>query len=396
MTMAAVMGHGSAATAMASSALASVEVFDRLDAAEAMWRGMETPDHRFTPFQRFDFVSAWHSHVGVRESARPFIVVAFDVRRRPLVLLPLCVKSENGVRVARFFGGKHSTFNMPLMARDFAGAVSKHEAETLLHLIRARSDRPDLLVLDRQPVRWVDVANPLALLPTHPCVNACPLLTFAPGAPPNERVSKSFRQRLKGKERKYAALPGYRYLIAQSDAEIGHILDAFFTIKPQRMAAAGLPNVFADPGTRAFIYQACHARRPDGARVIEIHALECDEEVIAIFAGVADGHRFSMMFNTYTMSENAKYSPGLILLRHIIDTYAERGYGAIDLGIGADDYKRLFCKDDEPIVDSFLPLTLKGSLAAVGLSSLSRAKRFVKQTPALAHMAQALRSALRG
>ena len=59
-----------------------------------------------------------------------------------------------------------------------------------------------------------------------------------------------------------------------------------------------------------------------GNRVIDIHALECDEEVIAIFAGVADGHRFSMMFNTYTMSGSSKYSPGLILMRDIIDYYA--------------------------------------------------------------------------
>jgi CelD/BcsL family acetyltransferase involved in cellulose biosynthesis len=118
--------------------------------------------------------------------------------------------------------------------------------------------------------------------------------------------------------------------------------------------------------------------------------------VIAIFAGVADGHRFSMMFNTYTLSENARYSPGLILLRHIIDSYAERGYTAIDLGIGSDEYKRLFCKDDEAIFDSFLPLTARGSLAALGLSSLAHAKRFVKRTPALAHIAQALRGALHG
>ena len=48
--------------------------------------------------------------------------------------------------------------------------------------------------------------------------------------------------------------------------------------------------------------------------------------MIAIFAGVADGRRFSMMFNTYTMSGNSRYSPGLILMRNIIDHYAERGY----------------------------------------------------------------------
>ena len=101
-----------------------------------------------------------------------------------------------------------------------------------------------------------------------------------------------------------------------------------------------------------------------GGHAIDIHALECDDEVIAIFAGVADDNRFSMMFNTYTLSGNSKYSPGLILMRDIIDHYAERGTTSLDLGIGSDDYKRLFCKDDEPIFDSFVPLNIRGRIAA--------------------------------
>ena len=112
-----------------------------------------------------------------------------------------------------------------------------------------------------------------------------------------------------------------------------------------------------------------------------------------MFAGVADSGRFSMMFNTYTMSENAKYSPGLILMRTIIDSYAERGVTSLDLGIGGDDYKRMFCKDDELIFDSFLPLTARGRLGAIGLSSIAHAKRIVKQSPALMQMAQKLRGA---
>ena len=115
-----------------------------------------------------------------------------------------------------------------------------------------------------------------------------------------------------------------------------------------------------------------------GGRVIDIHALECDDEVIAIFAGVADGHRFSMMFNTYTMSGNSQYSPGLILMRNIIDHYAGHDYRALDLGIGSDEYKRLFCKSDEPIFDSFIPLSLRGKMAAGAMSGVNRAKQPVK------------------
>jgi CelD/BcsL family acetyltransferase involved in cellulose biosynthesis len=133
-------------------------------------------------------------------------------------------------------------------------------------------------------------------------------------------------------------------------------------------------------------------RLANGKRAIDIHALECDEEVIALFAGVADDDRFSMMFNTYTMSDHARYSPGLILIRNIIDHYAAQGYRALDLGIGSDEYKRLFCRDDEPIFDSVVPLSGRGKLASLAISATHRAKRWIKHNPALLRLAQPLRS----
>jgi len=143
-----------------------------------------------------------------------------------------------------------------------------------------------------------------------------------------------------------------------------------------------------------FIRRACHKGLSDGGRAIEVHALVCDAEVIAIYAGVADGDRFSMMFNTYTLSGNAHFSPGLILMRHIVDHYAALNYTAIDLGIGSDDYKRLFCKSDEPIFDSFIGLNARGKMAAGSLSAMTHLKRMVKRTPALMKAAQTIRGSL--
>jgi CelD/BcsL family acetyltransferase involved in cellulose biosynthesis len=217
---------------------------------------------------------------------------------------------------------------------------------------------------------------------------------IVPDEPPTARISSSFRRRLRGKERKLQTLSGYRYCVATTDAEIKRLLDWFFFIKPLRMAEQKLPNVFAEPGVEDFIRAACMAPLSSGGHIIDIHALECDDEVFAIFAGVADGYRFSMMFNTYTMSENSRYSPGLILMRNILDHYAERGYRALDLGIGSDDYKRLFCKSDEPIFDCFVPLSLRGKVAAAAMSGINRAKHLVKHNQAVFYMAQRLRSAL--
>jgi CelD/BcsL family acetyltransferase involved in cellulose biosynthesis len=375
-----------------SNRIAGIDIIHDLAAAESVWRSLEGAQAFFTPYQRFDFLGAWQREVGESEGLAPFIVVGYDAEHRPLMLLPLTLRHAYGARCAGFMGGKHSTFNMALFDRDFAASATQTDLDGLISAISRRSEA-DVLALHQQPLRWRDLLNPLALLPHQPSANDCPLLTMEPGAAPAALVSNSFRRRLKGKERKLQSLPGYRSHVASSEADITRLLDWFFQVKPQRMAEQKLPNVFAEPGIEEFIRGACTAPQGDGRHAIDIHALECDEEVIAIFAGVADGHRFSMMFNTYTMSPNSKYSPGLILMRDIIDHYAGQGYRALDLGIGSDDYKRLFCKGDEPIFDSFIPLSQRGKLAASLMSGVNRTKRLVKHNPALLEMAQKLRNA---
>jgi CelD/BcsL family acetyltransferase involved in cellulose biosynthesis len=373
--------------------IVSIDVFRDLAEVEPIWRALEDRQHLSTPYQRFDFLASWQRTVGQREHLAPFIVVARDADRQPLLLLPLALKQQHGIRTARFMGGKHATFNMALWNREFAEVATEHDLEALIEGIKSQS-LLDVLSLHQQPLRWDDRPNPMAMLPRHASVNDCPMTTMEPGAPPPARISNSLRRRLKIKERKLQSLPGYRYHLATEDGDIKRLLDWFLRVKPLRMAEQKLPNVFAEPGVEDFVREACMTRISGGGRTIDIHVLECDEEVIALFAGVADGYRFSMMFNTYTMSEQSRYSPGLILLRYIVDRYAEQGYRSLDLGIGSDGYKRMFCKNDEPIFDCFIPLSLRGKLATSALSRINRAKYIVKHSPALLSLAQRLRSRL--
>lgn len=396
MTMAAAIENRNAGAPAwsTSSRIAAIDIFSDLDQAETVWRSLELQRHLSTPYQRFDFLRPWQRTVGTRAGFQPLIVVAYDRDRTPLLLLPLVLKQAWGLRIAHFMGGKHATFNMALWNRDFAGVACRADLDIVFAAIHER-EGIDVLVFDQQPLTWQDLPNPMGMLPRQPSVNDCPVMTIVPGTPATARVSHSMRQRLKTKERKLQALPGYRYHVAAGDADIKRLLDAFFRIKPLRMAEQNLPNVFAEPGVEQFIRESCIAPLSEGGRVIEIHALESDSEVIAVFAGVADGTRFSMMFNTYTVSAISRYSPGLILVRHIIDYYAEHGYRSLDLGVGSDGYKKLFCKVNEPIFDCFIPFSPCGSVAAIAMSASSRTKRLVKSSPALLRLAQWLRRGFR-
>ena len=99
------------------------------------------------------------------------------------------------------------------------------------------------------------------------------------------------------------------------------------------------------------------------------------------------------MFNSFDQApEIARFSPGDILLTRLIRTQCSLGRTALDLGIGEARYKRLFCKEAEDLVDVFFLVTMKGRLCAAALKRLVAAKRYVKQTPWLWWLAQALRT----
>src|SRR3981189_2291527 len=166
MTMAAAIDDGTADTGTCPKRgrTTSIHIVHDLASAEAVWRGLENEQASFSPFQRFDFVAAWQRQVGEREGLVPFIVIAYDAERRPLLLLPLALRHAYGARCAGFMGGKHSTFNMALFDRDYAASATQGDLEGLIAAIAQRSEA-DVLTLHQQPVRWRDLPNPLALLP---------------------------------------------------------------------------------------------------------------------------------------------------------------------------------------------------------------------------------------
>jgi CelD/BcsL family acetyltransferase involved in cellulose biosynthesis len=370
-----------------------VAVFDDMAAAEPFWRSLERDDAWATPYQRFDLLAAWQHHVGARQGIVPFIVTGFDVAGRPLFLWPFGRKRMGPFWLAGFLGSKHASFNLGLWRRDLADAIGASDIRNLLARIAAGRDPVDLLALYSQPRSWAGVANPFALLPRQLSAEdgSCLNLSASATAGIEAAVSPAMRSRLRIKERKLKKLAEYGYIQATSAADIDRLLDAFFALKAVHMRAQGLTNVFARPGVAEFVRQASHIKLPNGRPLIELHALEGDGEVLALYGAVVDPYRFSAMFNTYTLSNHARHSPGLILLQHMIGACAERGARSFDIGVGRAHYKSFFCKEPEPLFDTFLALTSRGRLAAPAFRTAFAAKRMIKAKPALWAAVQFLR-----
>jgi CelD/BcsL family acetyltransferase involved in cellulose biosynthesis len=372
-------------TLTAAVRIARVEVFDSLETAEPAWRQLEASGALMTPYQRFEWASLWHNHVTGRMGIKPFIVVASDEAGTPLFLLPLSLRSKRGMTIAGFFGGRHSNLNSGIWRRDVAVAITADEIRAVLAQA-AEQHNIDLLKLVTQPATLHGVVNPLALFPSQPTPDDVYVLTIS-GDTGKEALKACLKSsmigRLRTKERKLQALEGYRYLRASTPADADRILNAFFVQKSAHLQEQGISNVFDDAQVVDFLRAGCHEGLDTGKPVIELHALEGGGEVLAVFGGVNDGRRLSCMFNSYTSSENGRWSPGLILLTHLVTYCGDTHIDKFDLGAGHAFYKTIFCKDTEGAFDTILGFSARGKLTAASLSTLRDLKRRFKSTPAL-------------
>jgi CelD/BcsL family acetyltransferase involved in cellulose biosynthesis len=373
--------------------MVTVDVVDDLARAEPYWRRLEQSGALGTPYQRFDLLAAWQRHVGARSGVTPFIVIGLDHAGEPAFLWPFGRKQMGPLGLVQFLGSKHANFNVGLWRRDVAAAMTAHEVGSIVGRIAAAGRGADVLALYRLPASWNGAGNPFMLLPHQASVDISACLTIA--TPSDDVIgsilSSSMRGRLRTKERRLERLPGYRYVRAATDAEIDRLLNAFFALKSTHMAANGLANVFGEPGVAEFLREACQCKLANGFPLIELHALEGGGEVLALFGTIVDDYRFSSMFNTYTLGEAGRQSPGLILLTHMIEDCARRGSRSFDIGVGRAHYKSFFCKETEPLFDVFLPLTARGRVFAPALSTAFATKRMIKDKPALWAAVQALR-----
>jgi CelD/BcsL family acetyltransferase involved in cellulose biosynthesis len=382
-----------------ADALACVEIHQDMAAARTAWQRLEREDALLSPYQRYGWASLWQSHVGERRGAVPFILVGSNSAGTPLFLWPFVRMRTGNLTVVRFFGGKHSNINIALWNRDFAATFGADAMRAILADIAPASHGIDLFMLINQPATWDGIANPFLHLPHQRAPDDLQQLSINGPADEDElkaRIQTIIRSRLRTKQRKLQKLDGYRYLRAATAEDVDRHLDAFFAQKAAHLSAQGLPNVFAEPGIEAFLRAACHDDLATGRPQIEIHALEGAGEVLAMFAGVADQRRYSSMFNSYTLSENARQSPGLVLLTHLVSSCIGRKLPSFDLGVGDARYKRILCKEVLPLYDGYWPVTLRGYAAACTARPVAALKRLIKSTPVAWNTIQSVRRRLAG
>lgn len=360
-----------------------ITVTGDIAAVEADWRLLETRA-LVTPYQAYGWVRPFVETVGAAERMTFRHVVIRDASASALAILPLVITRRNGIRFAEFIGGKHANYHMGLYASDFAALLGAGTTRLLLAEIGAAIGGLDAFIFVNQPTQWQGIANPLAALAAGPSPSGAYKLSLVPGdgdGSLRRSMSSHAHKKLKNKRNRFAGFGPSEVVRAREPAQIARVIDAFLRQKAARFRMMGVPDPFAPPSVRRFLE---HAAQPDGDRppVLELYSLDVAGQSVATYVGAVQAGRFSGMATSFDMdSEVAKTSPGEILLVELIKLKGREGTTVFDLGVGEARYKTTICDERDELVDSFLPLTVKGH-AFAGIARAKRwAKRRIKASP---------------
>lgn len=188
---------------------------------------------------------------------------------------------------------------------------------------------------------------------------------------------------------------GYSHVIAHSPQERCELLQAFFRQKAARFASQGIPDVFRDQSVKDFFYDLANFPETGTDSLLELHAIRLhgeNEGVIAAIAGLSRKQdHIICQFGSIDESVS-ELSPGELLFWLMIERACHQRAAIFDFGVGDQLYKRSWCPLFTVQHDIFLPITVKGRIAAAAYVAIARTKSLIKSNPALYALIQRFRA----
>ena len=373
----------------AYSALAAaqfqVELFDTLQAAEAIWRSLEARAV-LTPYQGYDWITALLA-AGAEQNSRVAVVVIRQAGH-VVALLPLGLRKRRGLLEAHVLGTGQSNADWLMAEPGFA--PNKADLHRIFALVGQAIGGVDLLSLSNLPRSWNGHANPLLVFDHALAPSNLYTATIGPTPAPyiDHRLSAKRRSNINRGRRRLVEQHGeVRLVRVRDEAMLARVHAAFIEQRGARFAEMGIPNMFAEKPFYKLFGDLTRSGFAHDHPTLCLHALLAGDEIVATSWGLHGGTHYSQYINSTTSGPAARYSLMGILIAELMDALTVIGVLTFDMGLGDFEYKTEWT-EAQPVFNAQIALSFKGRVAARAKARLQAGKRLIKQTPALWNAAQ--------
>jgi CelD/BcsL family acetyltransferase involved in cellulose biosynthesis len=366
-------------------------------AVETDWRRFEQAAEG-TPFQTFEWLSAWHRHIGARNGIVPAIVIARFGDGRVAFILPLAVEPGRWVRRLCWLGQELCDYNAPLLARDFSQRVAPTVFVALWRELRIRmqSDpqlRHDWIEFEKMPQTVGVQINPFTHLRVRENANSAHITQLGSDWEAFYRAKRSSatRRRDRTKRKHIENFGEIRFLTAAEPDDVRDTLRTLWEQKKRIFARKGIADIFARPGYHEFFLD--FATNPQSRHLAHVSRVDVGATSAAVNFAIVFGDCYYHVLSSYCDGQLIHYGPGTLHLRELLGYAIAKGLQRFDFTIGDEPYKSEWCDLRVELFDYSAAASWRGWPMSAASMTRRRLKRFIKQTPLIWRLVTRFRSA---
>lgn len=362
-----------------------LSVHSNLVAVECAWRDFEATA-ALTAFQSFDWLARWQQHIGSRRDTRPVVVLGRDIDGDLLFILPLALERRYLVRRLCWLGGDLCDYHAPILGDRFRACLGAEGFAPVWHDILAllRTSprfRFDVIDLGQMPETIGGQVNPFVDLSVTLHPSGAHIATLI-GDWERFYAAKRSAATRKSERKKFKQM-AERGTIGCADvdgADALHTMDVLIAQKARSLGRMGVENFFARPGYREFFLDL--AGDPSLAGFVRVGRMTVGPTIAATSFGLIHRDCYYLMLSSYD-GELARFGPGRAYLHELLRRAIGRGLAYFDFTVGDESYKREWSDVELRLYDHTAAATMRGLPVAATTAAYRRAKRLIKQTPAL-------------
>lgn len=336
-------------------------------------------------FQTREWIDAWSSTLGQDSRRKPVFVTLGD-EGGERIFMPFAVRRWLGLRVLEGLGDGTVDYHAPLVAR--GTAFGPAEVKELWAALAGIAESPDVVHLAKLATSLADGPNPLLTRNARPYPMSGHVARLDGGWADwfDRRFGRETQKTLARKRRKLEELGPVETRYARDNGEALGWLEALIAGKAAQMEGRQSDNGLAAPQMADF-YRVMTRHDSQSAHV-KVYALTVDGSPVALQWGIVAGGRFTNLLTSYKSGEWTRFSPGLLMFRHLFEDCFAKGLRAFDFGLGDESYKLRFC-DGPPV--ALCSVVRARSIGGLGYAATQSARYRLRNNSSARRLRQTLR-----
>ena len=359
------------------------------------WR--ELQNHGWTSvYQTVEWCETWYNTAGVAQNTQLCLVTGRDNTGKLVFLLPLGLYQTNGLRVIRWLSDPQLTYGLGVYDSNFLKGCQGDLQHCWADIVSALPSA-DAIYLDALPDGLNGSRHPLAALITHRSANNSYSFALDPEFDVVHKSSRSASSRRgeRKRDKKLLAAGDVKFTLPAGPKAIHHVLDQMFADQENRLAEAGIHNIFGDQ-VRAFVHGLVELPTGKNQPQLLIHQLTHNGRIVAVKLGLAFAGTYWAMVSSLNAQSLERFSPGDYALRKTIQDCCVRKLAHFDLAAGASDYKIQWSDNEIPLHCILHGFSKSGQLWVLANSLKLATKRTIKNSEHLWAASRRVRTVLLG